>query len=128
MIFIWIRENILNNLILKILSLLFAILLWYYVGSKGVIETNMIVPLELKNLPDSYFISGDVIDYIDVRLKGKENILSLLKGNQINLYLDLSNVKVGNNIFNLKPENINTPPNIEVTWINPKRINIKIER
>lgn len=122
-----IREFILNNFLIKILSIAFAIILWFFVTSKGKIEVNFNVPLEFRKIPSSFVIVGDVNEYIDVRLKGRDSAIGGLSAGQISAHLDLSDAKPGDNIVYLSPENIVVPPNIEVMRINPKAVKLRLE-
>ena len=84
------RELILNNFLIKILSLFFAIVLWFFVTSKGKLEVNFNIPLELRKIPSSMVVVGDVTDYIDVRLKGRQSAIEGISSGQISAHIDLS--------------------------------------
>ncbi len=113
-----------ENTSLKILSLVFATLLWAYVESQGRIEMNFTVPLELLNLPDALVISSEVVEHVDVQLRGKETHIRNVSSNQISVYLDLSEGREGENRFELSKANASVPSNVEVTEINPKNLSI----
>lgn len=121
------RELILNNFLIKILSLFFAIVLWFFVTSKGKLEVNFNIPLELRKIPSSMVVVGDVTDYIDVRLKGRQSAIEGISSGQISVHIDLSNANHGENAIYLSPQNIIVPPNIEVMRISPKAVRLKLE-
>ena len=100
------RELILNNFLIKILSLFFAIVLWFFVTSKGKLEVNFNIPLELRKIPSSMVVVGDVTDYIDVRLKGRQSAIEGISSGQISAHIDLSNANHGENTIYLSPQNI----------------------
>lgn len=123
-----IRNLIFNNFLIKLFSLFFAIILWLFVTSQGKLEMNLNIPLELRNAPSNMLIVGDVADYIDVRLKGRQSVIGSLSAGQISAHLDLSNAQTGENVIYLSSENIVMPPNIEVMRISPKSIKIRLEQ
>jgi YbbR domain-containing protein len=123
-----IKNFIFNNFLIKLFSLFFAIILWLFVTSQGNLEVNLNIPLELRKAPSNMLIVGDVADYIDVRLKGRQSVIKNLSAGQISAHLDLSNAQTGENVIHLSSENIVMPPNIEVTRISPKSIRIRLEQ
>ncbi len=116
-----------DNMVIKLLSLIFAITLWFYVASKGKMEVNLVAPLELKNIPASLITSGEVIDQVDITLSGKQILLRRLDQGQINASLDLSYALPGENTFYLTPENFNLPSVIDIVRIDPKVVKIRLE-
>ncbi|OGW48574.1 MAG: hypothetical protein A2Z50_05350 [Nitrospirae bacterium RBG_19FT_COMBO_42_15] len=123
-----IKNFIFNNFLIKLFSLFFAIILWFFVTSQGKLEVNLNIPLELRKTPSNMLIVGDVTDYIDVRLKGRQSVIGSLSAGQISAHLDLSNAQTGENVIYLSNENVVMPPNIEVTRISPKSIRIRLEQ
>jgi YbbR domain-containing protein len=122
------RERLSQNAVLKVLSLVFAILLWFYVNSKGKLEVNFVVPLELRNLPSSLVIVSDVIDYVDVRLRGRESLLRNLSSSQISVHLDLAKSHEGENLFYLTEDEADVPAHVEVAKISPKSVTVRFEQ
>lgn len=125
------RGILINNLFLKVISLFFAVTLWFYITpiiSKDTIEINYATPLQLKNIPENIMISGKVDDHINVRFKGRQNAIKELDMGQVNVSIDLSNGKEGGRVYTLDRSNINIPPNIDVVRIDPKIIKIDMVR
>ncbi|MHB8481662.1 MAG: CdaR family protein [Nitrospiria bacterium] len=116
-----------KNSLVKIVSLILGVLLWGYVNSRGQVEMNFLVPLQLKNLPDNLKIVGRTPENIEVRVKGRESTLENLTSTRLAVTLDLSKVLSGENTVYLHAENINVPLNVEVTHLLPKTIALKIE-
>ncbi|HEX9756787.1 MAG TPA: CdaR family protein [Nitrospiria bacterium] len=121
------KERISENLALKILSIVFALLLWAYVRSHENIEMNFVVPLELRNLPSSLVISTDVVKYVDIQIRGKEPYVRDLASEKISVYLDLSKGRKGENRFRLSEANATVPSDVKVTKISPKSLTIRLE-
>ena len=85
------------------------------------------VPLELQNLPSSLVIASDVIEYVDVEIRGKESLVSKLSPEQIFVRLDLSQSQKGENLYHLSEVNAVVPENIKVTKISPMSLTIRFE-
>jgi YbbR domain-containing protein len=121
------RGMLLNNMSLKIISLFFAVILWFYITpiiTKDTIEINYALPLQLKNIPEDLMISGKVEDRINVRLKGRQNGIKELDMGEVSVSLDLSHGKEGSRVYALDRSNINIPPNIDVVRFDPKIVKI----
>lgn len=125
------RGILTNNLFLKIISLFFAVTIWFYISpviSKDTIEINYALPLQLKNIPENVMIAGKVEDHINVRLKGRQSAVKELDMGQTNVSIDLSHGKEGTRLYTLDRSNINIPANIDVVMIDPKIIKIGMVR
>jgi len=121
------KALLIDNYLIKIASLAFAVILWFYVNSKGGVEMEMTVPLELKNIPPSLVVVGDMINDVNVRIKGHERILQGITAQGLRAVLDLTKVREGDNVYFLDPSVIAVPSNTQITWINPRRVVIRAE-
>jgi len=86
-----------------------------------------VVPLELQNLPSSLVITSEVIEYVDVEIRGKESLVNKLSPEQIFVRLDLSKSQKGENLYHLSEVNAVVPENIKVTKISPMSLTIRFE-
>lgn len=118
----------LENLPLKIASLLFATLLWFFVVSGGKTEKNVSTPLEFKNIPPSLQLVGELPKSIDVWVQGHEGTLKRLKGDEVKTSIDLSGGKEGDSTFYLNPQDVKAPFNIKVTKVSPSSIRLRLEQ
>ncbi|MFQ5455559.1 MAG: CdaR family protein [Nitrospirota bacterium] len=124
-----IKKIFFDNLLIKTFSLLFAITLWVYLNTTGKVEKNIVIPLELRALPSQFVIINEIMEYISIKVKGNETILRRDKIDKIVALLNLSEIRAGDNIFLLKPDNIlDLPSGVEVTKITPERIIIRVRR
>ena len=100
------RELILNNFLIKntFPFLCYSpVVLW---TSKGKLEVNFNIPLELRKIPSSMVVVGDVTDYIDVRLKGRQSAIEGISSGQISAHIDLSTPIMGR-IQSISPSEYN---------------------
>ncbi len=123
-----VRDLVLKNITLKILALIFAVVLWFFVvGEKGT-EIGFLVPLELKGIPEGYVITNDVKNFVEVRLSGPRTLLTSLSPGEMRISVDLSRAREGKNTFRILPDDIKVPRGIKVTTVRPDSITVVLAR
>jgi YbbR domain-containing protein len=122
------RDAILNDLWIKLFSLAFAIFLWVSIvgGESG--EEVFVVPLTITNIPENMIISNNVVDYVNVRVRGRRGALRSLNSKQINVSLDLKDAKEGENNITIFPEEISLPEGVSAVRVSPSIFKIQLER
>jgi len=121
------RVFFLENAVLKIVALVFAIALWFLVVGEKRTEVGFLIPLEFKNLPGDMIIAGEPLHEIEVRVLGSKKILANLSPVQLTADLDLSTAKEGINNFIISLRDVKVPKGVEVIKINPASLLIHIE-
>jgi YbbR domain-containing protein len=122
------RRVLFDNLGIKLLSLTFSLTLWLYVTSMGKTEQTLIVPLELRNIPRSMTVVGNVTANVEVRAQGQERLLrDAAAGKKIVALLDLSMTKEGENIVRISPYDIRRPVGIAITHMSLSEVKVKLE-
>jgi len=121
------KALLLDNYLIKIAALAFAVILWFYVNSKGGVEMEIAVPLKLKNVPSDLVVVGDMISDVNVRIKGHERILQGITAQGPSAVLDLTGAREGDNVYFLDPSVMAVPSNIQITRITPRRVVIRTE-
>jgi YbbR domain-containing protein len=123
------RNILLDNRGIKLVSLVFALTLWLYVTSKGKSEMTLLAPLELRNIPQGMTIVGDVTGYVDVRVQGQERLLrDITIGKKVSGVIDLSATREGENSVRISPDDIRRPAGVAITYMSPTMIKVKLER
>jgi len=120
------KALLLDNVLIKIVSLVFAVLLWFYVNSKGSAEIEIAVPLELRNVPARLVVVGDMIDDVTVRVRGRERILEEIALKPPRAVLDLTDAREGTNVLVLNPSAIAVPANAQIVRISPRRVSVRL--
>ena len=122
------KDLLLNNITLKVMALIFAVVLWFFVvGEKGT-EIGFLVPLELKGIPEGFVITNEVKNLVEVRLSGPRTLLTSLSPGEMRISIDLSKAHRGRNTFRILPDRIRVPRGIKVTGVRPDSITIVLER
>ncbi len=121
-------SSLAQNWFLKILSLVFALILWFFVMGERKLEVGYAVPLELKNLPTGLMVANEVPSLIDVRISGPRTLLMNLRPDDISIAVDLKELQPGLTSFRRLEERINIPSALKVTRISPSFIDLKLDR
>lgn len=116
-----------ENWFLKLLSLTFALILWFFVMGEQRLEQGFSASLQLRNMPEGLMIANEVPSTIDVRISGPRTLLMNLKPNDVNLSVDLKGLTAGVTTFKRLEEQLNLPTAMKVTRLSPSAINVKLE-
>jgi len=111
---------------LKLLSLLMAIALWFFVASKGRLNIIMDVPIEFKNIPQELELV-DATKTVSINIEGHERLIKNLRQENINVVIDLRNAKKGETHYSLSQDNVNMPKGLVVTKISPEAVGLMLE-
>jgi YbbR domain-containing protein len=123
-----------RDLTLKILSIVFAVLLWFYVITEQnpVVPKDITIPVKIINVDSlnrSNLVMLDAPDSfaITLKLKGKKEILDTVNLNSVNAYADLNNyTKEGENSIPVVVNGI--PDGITVTSRSHQSIDVSLDK
>jgi YbbR domain-containing protein len=116
-----------DNLALKLVSLAFAVVLWFFVMGEQRHEVSHAVPVEYRNLPKGLVIANEVPEIVIVTVSGPRALLSHLAANELSLALDLTDLAPGVTSFRRLDEMVKTPSRLVVTRISPAGIDLRLE-
>jgi len=119
-----IRELITKNWGLKIISLAFAIMLWFFVVGEEKAEVGITLPLVIVNVPPNLAISNDYPAYIKVRVYGPRSMVRALASQRPSKVIDLKDAGPGVKIIRLSANNLPIPSSIRVIRIQPSTIRL----
>jgi YbbR domain-containing protein len=122
----WIRNLLLENWGLKLLSVVLAYALWMTLTQAPAVEIGLSVPLELRNLPVHLQVAGEIPARVHLHLHGPERILRRLEAEDVGVTVDLSRARVGNHRFELRKENVEVPAGIDVVRISPEEVSLEL--
>jgi YbbR domain-containing protein len=112
--------------LLKLLSLLLAIALWFAVSGEERTETTLNMPMEMINLKQHLMVTSEVPPAIQVRVVGPRSIINNLSQTRLTEALDLANYKSGRHTFYLGPNSFSFPRGVQVIRIQPNPINLTL--
>jgi YbbR domain-containing protein len=117
-----------NNWGLKLLSLLFAIFLWYFVVGEDKVDLKVFVPIEIVNLPRNLVISNEYKKQLEVTIRGPRVLTKGLDQQRISRSIDLSKATPGKFVFDNKDDSIPFPRGIKVLRIQPKNFTLFLDQ
>ncbi len=117
-----------NNWILKLISLAFAVVLWFFVIGERKLEVSYIVPLEYQDLAEEMIIANEIPSSVSVRISGPRALLMNHSAGDVSIAVDLKDLPAGITSFKRLEESLNIPSGLKVTRIAPSYVDVKLER
>jgi YbbR domain-containing protein len=117
-----------ENWVLKLLSLVFALVLWVFVIGDRQVEVGFSVPIEYINRPEGMMIANEVPNQVDIRLTGPRTLLMNLSPGDVSFSVDLVDLKPGLTSFKRLEERLDLPSGLLVTRISPSFVDVKLDR
>ena len=104
------------------LLLMIFVAVGWGVWNKHIVERTLRVPIEYRNIPRQLEMTGDPPPWADVRLRGSFGLLGRLESRDIVAVLDLTNVRPGSRMFQLRSGEVRAPDGVEVAEVVPGTI------
>jgi YbbR domain-containing protein len=117
----------LQNIGLKVVSLLLAIGLWLVVAHDPPAEVEMRVPLEFRNLPENLEIDSASFTEAQIRVRGPERVIHHLQAADVRVEIDLASVHPGERTFDLSSGQVHVPQDVEVVQIVPGQFHLSFD-
>lgn len=115
----------LNNLSLKILATLLAVLLWIQVASQETVQMTIAAHVEFLDMPADLEISNDYPREVEVLLK--TNRPSFVENDRLSAMIDMGDATAGAAIIHLNGTNIRGGRGSEIISITPSRLPLLLE-
>jgi YbbR domain-containing protein len=125
------NANIINwpqNWVLKLLSLFFALFLWFFVVGEDKVDTNVIIPVEIANLPRDLVISNQFKKELEVTISGPRGLINGVTRQHISRTINLSKATTGTVVVKNDTDSISFPRGISVLRIQPSNITLLLDR
>jgi diadenylate cyclase len=116
-----------TNLVPKGIALVLVLLFWGSIAGQQRAEMWLTVPLEYRNMPGHMEIVGDMVNRLEVGIRGPRGIISGISQDQVRAHIDLSQSLKGLNYVRITTDNIRFPLGTEITKINPSSIRLFLE-
>ena len=116
-----------NNLGLKLLSIVFAVGLWWVIAREPAAEVEMSVPIEFHNIPANLEISSERIPEVQIRVRGPVRLVRDLKPSDLHPVIDLAHSRTGDRTFDLTAQNVRTPRDLAVVQIVPAQFRLALD-
>ncbi|MGA7277798.1 MAG: CdaR family protein [Desulfocapsaceae bacterium] len=110
-----------------LISLLLAVVLWYNVGGEQTVDTSVMIPVEVINLPRQLVISNQFKKEIEVTVNGPRTLILEMENQQISRQIDLSQATPGTTVVTNDVSSIDLPRGIDVLRIQPASIILSLD-
>jgi len=115
------------NLVPKGIAFALVLVLWGFIAGQQRTEMWLTVPLEYRNIPTNMEIAGELVNKVEVGIRGPRGVISGVSQDQVRAHIDLSQGLRGLNYVRITTDNIRIPVGTEVTKINPSSMRIRLE-
>ncbi len=117
-----------QNWLLKLLSLLFAVFLWYFVVGEDKVDITLQIPIEIVNLPENLTISNQFKKNLEVTVNGPRGLVRNLSKQHLSRPLDLSKAAPGTMIVKNTADSISLPRGVRLLRVKPTDVIIQLDK
>ena len=114
--------------LLKCISLVLAAGLWYFVGGEDRVDKNVMIPIEIINLPRNLVISNQFKKEIEVSVSGPRSLILEMTSRAITRQVDLSSATPGTMVIENDNQHIPVPRGITVQRVQPSSIILSLDK
>ncbi len=114
--------------VLRLVSLGLAMVLWYFVGGEDIVNKNVMVPVEIINLPRDLVISNQFKKEIEVSVSGPRSLVMEIGNSGISRQIDLAEATPGTMVLENTNDVINVPRGVHVQRIQPKSVILSLDK
>ena len=118
------RHLIFDHAVLKLASLIIAVLMWYGVAHDPVSEVSLRVPIEFSRPPKNLDYTSDLLPQAQIRLRGPARVLRELAQESVHAVIDLQGANPGEHTYDLTTDQIQVPHDVEVMQVSPSRLRL----
>jgi YbbR domain-containing protein len=117
-----------KDMLLKLVSLLLAVVLWYFVGGEDRVNKTVMVPLEIINLPRDLVISNQYKKEMEVSVSGPRSLILEMSERAVSRQVDLSAAEPGSMVIETGNEDIPVPRGVVVERVQPSSIILSLDK
>lgn len=121
------RKYVLNDMKLKLLSLVLAVLLWFVISYVGESKVSISVPISTNSPGEAYMMTAMDSEDVLITINGPVSTLKNMKARDVKVSIDLSHLKEGKHTFNLLKEDIQVPKDVLVEQVKPDSVSVTID-
>jgi YbbR domain-containing protein len=122
----WFRSLFTENIGLKLLSLLLAVVIWTAVGGDVATEIQVPVPVEFRNVPAGIQYEAEP-SRVELRVRGPRWMVRQALTTDFSVPVDLSTMTVGEQIVPLRRQSVSAPASVEVVEITPPQLKLTVK-
>ncbi|MEN8258368.1 MAG: CdaR family protein [Thermodesulfobacteriota bacterium] len=116
-----------KNWVLKLLSLFFAVFMWYFVAGEDNVDMTVKVPVEVINLPQDLIIANEYKKELEVTVSGPRGLIRNMTG-EVSRTVDLSDAGQGPVVIKNDTKSIPIPWGVQVLRAKPSEFIIQLDK
>jgi YbbR domain-containing protein len=124
------RNLLVRNWELKLLSLLLAFILWLSLipEEKTLSERTLTIPLETQNIPSNMELVEKPASTVDVTIRAPNRMINEVSAANVFVKLNLRTATLFQQEYPLNETMVSLPPGAKVVRISPTKVRLKLER
>jgi YbbR domain-containing protein len=122
------RHILFDHVLLKLASLIIALLMWYGVAHEPISDISVRVPIEFSQTPKNLDYTSDEIPQAQVRLRGPARLLRDLQQESVHVVIDLRGAASGEHTYDLTAGQVQVPHDVEVLEVTPTRLRLVFDK
>ena len=111
-----------------LISLILAIVLWFNVGGEETVDTSVMLPVEVINLPRDLVISNQFKKEIEVTVNGPRSLILDINKEKVTRQIDLSTATPGTTVITNDTDSIALPGAITILRVQPSSIILSLDK
>lgn len=108
-------------------AFLMAVVLWYAVSGSEKVESQIDVRVDYRGLPQGLVVRSGQVSKVAVRVRASIGLLRSLSGRDYAFYMDLSDVRKGENVLAINLAYLPFRSGVEVIDVTPSRIFLEVD-
>jgi YbbR domain-containing protein len=117
-----------RNLWWKLFAVLIAVLLWIAVANEPELSTFVSVPVEYRELPDQLEISSEVVEKVELEMRGPSGELRNFSATRTAVVLDMSDAQPGERTYSISDSDVQLPRGLRLIRAIPSQVHFVFER
>jgi YbbR domain-containing protein len=114
--------------LLKFVSLVLAVILWYFVGGENRVDKTVMIPIEIINLPRDLVISNQFKKEIEVTVSGPRSLIQDMTSRALTRQIDLSSATPGTIVIENTHDKIPVLRGITIQRVQPSSIILSLDK
>ena len=110
-----------------IVAFLMAVVLWYGVSGSEKLESHLEVRVDYRGLPQGLVVTSGQVSKVSVRVRASMGMLRTLSGRDYAFYMDLSDLRKGENVLAVNLSYLPFRSGVEVMDVTPPRITLNVD-
>lgn len=124
----WWKELWTKDWVLKLISLVLAVMLWYFVDVEDTVDKTVMVPIEIINLPRDLVISNQFKKELEVTVTGPRSEIQAIMDEAVTRQINLADTAPGTNVIHNDVNSIQVPKALTILRIQPSSIILSLDK